>query len=124
MIFNRFDLDMQQNVTFKLQLNITDANTNPINLSGYSATMYIKPSYNSNTIITSLSTANGEIQIANTGTYILTLPASRTANVWVDMCNGNPPKSTYVYDMNITDGTGLQTKIIFGNVNFYGSITK
>lgn len=124
MIFNRFDVDAQQGATFQLQLNVQDANTNPINLNNYAAVLQIRTSYANTTLTEQLSTSNGEIQVANAGTYILTLPANRTANIYVDLCNGIPPKTVYVYDMNITSNTGITTKIIYGNINVYGAVNR
>ena len=123
MIINRNDLDMQQGATFQLQLVIQDANTNPINLSTYSAVMAIKTDYANTTLAEQLSTANSEIQMgSNTGVYNLELSAARTANVYVDLTNGVPPHSNYVYDVVITDGTGLATKIMYGNISMYGQV--
>ena len=123
---NRYDLEMIQGATFQLQLYITDANTNPIDLTTYSALMELRPCYGSNTITDQLSTANSEILIgSNAGIYQLTLPAVRTANLPVDFCRGGfPPKEMYVYDFNLTSNTGIVTKIIYGNVSVYGQVSR
>lgn len=114
---------MQQGATFQLQLLIQDANTNPINLSTYSAYMAIKTDYANTTLTEQLSTANSEIQMgSNTGIYNLTLSAARTANVYVDLTKGFPPKSNYVYDLQIQSGSGVVTKIMYGNIYFYGEV--
>ena len=84
MLANRFDLDVSQGTTFQLQLNVQDANTNPINLYSYSSILSISSSWANSTIYDTLSTANGEIQIANAGTYLITWPSNRTANLFVD----------------------------------------
>ena len=127
MLYNRFDLEVQQGTTWQLQVNVQDANTNPINLYSYSAVLTIGQSWaNVTTIIDTLSTGNGEIMIANAGSYIFTWPAYRTANVFVDTSQGtvgNPPKTTYVYDVNITSNTGVVTKIMFGNMNVYAGVS-
>ena len=121
---NRYDLNFQQGETFQLALNIQNANSMNINLSSYVAAMQIRQSYTNNTIIEQLSTANGEIQVANSGWYNLVLSAQRTGNVSTSGAVGYPPKVIYVYDLSLTDQTGITTKIMFGQVNFYSQVTR
>jgi hypothetical protein len=120
---------MQQGVTFLLQVNVVDFNNQPIDLTGFSAKMEIRSNYSNNTIAESLSTANGEISIPLSGNgnnqMYFTLPANRTANVYVNLTNpGNPPKSIYVYDVSLTAANTVTTKILYGNINFYGQVTR
>ena len=124
MLYNRNDLDFQQGATFQLKLNVQNANNWPVDLTTYSAVMQIRPSYESNTILESLSTSNGEIVVVNTYFFQLTLPVSRTANVSTKNAVGFPPKVTYVYDMSLTSNTGVTTKIMYGQVNFYSQVTR
>lgn len=125
MLHNRYDLEMQQGVTFQLQFNVQDANTNPINLTGYVATMQIRPTYSSNVVVESLSTANGEIVMgSNSGVYLFTLPATRTANIYVNTTTGVPPKSIYVYDISLTNLQATTVKIAYGQVTMYGEVTR
>ena len=119
----RLDLDFSQGETFQFQINITDANSNPLNLSLCSAVMDIKISYSSNTLTESLSTANSEIVLGtNAGIYNLTLPATRTANIPVDLTHGIPPKTTYVYNFIFTDASSVSRKLLFGNLDVYGQV--
>lgn len=123
MLLNRNDLEMQQGSTFQLQLLIQDANTNPIDMTYYSALMSIKTDYVNTVLAESLSTANSEIVMgSNTGILNLMLPANRTANVYVDLSKGFPPKTNYVYDVSLTSNTGITTKIMYGNIAFYGQV--
>lgn len=117
---------MQQGATFTLLLNIQNANTGLINLNSYAASMQIRKDYASNTVIESLSTANGEIVEGNTlGQYVFTLPAARTAAVQVNLREGgSPPKQVFVYDCSLQDGQGNVQKIIWGNINFYAQVTQ
>ena len=121
---NRNDLNFQQGETFQLALNIQNANNMNIDLSTYSAAMQLRQSYTNNTIIEQLSTANGEIQVANSGWYNLVLSAQRTGNVSTSGATGYPPKVIYVYDLSLTDQTGITTKIMYGQVNFYSQVTR
>lgn len=126
MLISRFDTDCQQHATFQLQVNITDSNTNPIDLSQYSAIWTIKTDYSNSSITESMSTATGEIQIANAGTYILSMPANRTGNLYVDTIDNptaNPPSTIYVYDFIITSNTAISTKIMYGQFRVYASVS-
>lgn len=67
---NKCNLEFFQGSTWSL--NITWKNDNGTNkdLVGYSARMQIRPAYNSNTVVESLSTSNGEITINTTSSSI------------------------------------------------------
>lgn len=118
------DLNFQQGETFQLALNIQNANNMNIDLSTYSAAMQLRQSYTNNIVVESMSTANSEIMVANLGWYAITLPASRTAAVSTNGAVGYPPKVIYVYDLTLTSNTGISTKIMYGQVNFYSQVTR
>ena len=40
------------------------------------------------------------------------------------MTNGKPPKTTYVYDLELIDGDGRVSKLLYGDVNVYGEVTR
>ena len=87
---------MWQGATFGLNITVQLANGATQNLTNYSARMQMRPAYNSGTVTEALTTANGEINIdAPTGNVALQLDATRTANIFVDMNNGKPPKTMY-----------------------------
>lgn len=122
---NRYNIEMSQGSTFELFLTIKESNGALKDLSDYSAAMQIRSSYSTNTVTESLSTSNGEIVINTSSSSInLKLPAQRTANIKVDMSNGNPPRSKYVYDLELTDDSGNVSKLIFGDVTVYGEVTR
>lgn len=123
---NKYNLSMWQGSTFGLAITVKDANNAVQNLTSYTARMQIRPGYNSSTVTESLTSANGEITItANTGNVSLELAASRTANISVDMeSSSKPPKTTYVYDLELVDGAGKVSKLLFGDVVVYGEVTR
>lgn len=126
MLENKFTLEIFQGSTFAINLTVQNANGSLKDLSGYSAKMQIRPSYNSNTVIETLQTTTGEIGIDfPTSTITLTLPASRTANIAVDRNGtGQPPRSKYVYDLEIIDAGGFNTKLLYGDVIVYSEVTR
>jgi len=116
---------MWQGSTFGLVITVKDANNVVQNLTSYTARMQMRPSYDSGTATESLTTSNGEITItAETGNVALELAASRTANITVDLTNGKPPKTSYVYDLELIDGDGKVSKILYGDVTVYGEVTR
>lgn len=122
----RYDLSMWQGATFGLSINVKDSNGANINLTSYSASMQIRETYDSNNITESLTTSNGEITFdtAN-GILALELSADRTANIHVDLGSSSvPPKSVYVYDLDLTDANNRVTKLIFGTLDVYGEVTR
>jgi hypothetical protein len=122
----RYDLSIWQGATFALSINVTDANNANINLTSYSASMQIRQSYDSVDATETLSSSNGEITFdtAN-GIVSLELSADRTANINVDLTSSSiPPKSVYVYDMDLTDPYNKVTKLLFGQVDVYGEVTR
>ena len=122
---NKYNIEMNQGDTFSLNLTVKESNGALKSLSGYTARMQIRPSYQSNTVTESLSTSNSEISInTSTSTISLVLPASRTANIHVDLDNGLPPRTKYVYDLELIDGSSNVSKLVYGEVSVYGEVTR
>ncbi len=123
---NRYNLTMWQGATFGLTVTVKSANGATQNLTNYSARMQIRSDYASGTITESLTSSNGEITIdgAN-GNVTLTLAATRTANISVDLTSASkPPKSLYVYDLELIDNANTVSKLLYGDVNVYGEVTR
>lgn len=122
---NKYNLTMWQGSTFGLTITVKNANNTVQNITNYSARMQIRPSYDSGTVTESLTSSNGEITIEGaSGNVILQLAATRTANISVDMTNGKPPRSTYVYDLELIDTNSAVSKLIYGDVVVYGEVTR
>lgn len=123
---NRYNITMWQGSTFNLVITVQDADGNAQNLTSYSARMQIRPSYDSGAITESLTTANGEITItAANGNVALALSATRTANIYVDpLGSTKPPKTTYVYDLELIDNANTVTKLLYGDVIVLAEVTR
>ena len=124
----RYDLNMWQGATFALTVAVKSAanGLSNVNLTGCSARMQLREQYDSNTAAETLSSSNGEIifDTAN-GVMSIELDADRTANIQVDLTStSKPPKTIYVYDLNLTDANNRVTKLIYGVVNVYGDVTR
>jgi hypothetical protein len=127
MLANKYNISIWQGSTFTLSITVQDSAGLNLNLSTFDARMQIRSSYDSGTIAESLTTSNGEIVITgSTGKLDLELPATRTANLFVDLSSeSKPPKSIYVYDLELIDNsTNTVTKLMFGDAIVYGEVTR
>lgn len=88
-----------------------DQNSDPQDLTGYTALLEIKDAPEG-TVIFTLSTTNGRIVLGSvSGTIDLTISAADTAAItWV---NG-------VYDLVLTSGSGVTDPILFGGFSVRG----
>lgn len=122
---NRYNLEIWQGATFTMTITVKDSAGTVQNLTGYSARMQIRSSYASGSATESLTSSNGEITItAAEGNLAFQLAATRTANIAVDLNNGKPPKTVYVYDIELVDNSGIVSKLLYGDVNVYGEVTR
>ena len=121
---NKYNLTIWQGATFSLTLKVQDANGDAQILTGYSARMQLRSSYNSGSAAESLTTSNGEISISGAN-LTMTLAASRTANLYVDLnSTSKPPKTMYVYDLELIDPANVVSKLLYGDVVVYGEVTR
>ena len=123
---NRYNLTIWQGATFGLTITVKTSNGAIQTLTDYSARMQIRSDYASGITTESLTTSNGEITIdgAN-GNLTLSLAATRTANIAVDLSSTTrPPKTTYVYDLELIDSSNNVSKLLYGDVNVYGEVTR
>ena len=123
---NRYKLEIWQGSTFSLTITVKDAKSNVQNITGYDAMMQIRSGYDAANATETMSVSNGEITIdgANGNVYI-ELAATRTANIPVDvMGNGIPPKSIYVYDLELVDNDGKVSKLLYGTADVYAEVTR
>lgn len=123
---SRHNITIWQGGTFGLTVVVKDANNAVRDLTGHTARMQIRSSYSSSTVAESLTTSNGEITInATAGSLALTLSAARTADITVDLnSSSKPPKSMYVYDLELLDSSNAVTKLLWGDVTVYGEVTR
>jgi hypothetical protein len=122
---SNYPIEMQQGSTFQLQLTIKDADGNVRDLTDCNLTMQIRSTYAAATAAETLSSANGEIDVAAAqGKANITLTAARTAAIKVDLASKKPPKSIYVYDLELVDENGISSKLLYGDVTVYGEVTR
>jgi hypothetical protein len=87
-----------------------------VNLTGYTARMQVRKSVNDSSILLSLATSTGEIVITGgTGTITLTVAASVMAAL---------AAGSWVYDLEITSGGGIVSRLIEGKFIVTPEVTR
>lgn len=111
-----YDFVIEQGTTFVKTLSWLDKNKTPINLTGYTAKMQIRPSESSSTVLLELSTTNGLLSITPlTGTIYILLDKITTAGFkW----------RLGVYDLLLTSIDGNAKKLIKGEINVAPGVTR
>jgi hypothetical protein len=136
MLENKYDISIWQGATFGLTITVKNSSNVSQNIVGQSARMQIRSTYDANSVVESMTTANGEIVITDgaNGTFHIELSADRTANINVDrsvlstviLSSGDKvkiPRATYVYDLELANNTTV-SKIIYGTAYIYGEVTR
>lgn len=125
MAAGRYNITIEQGATYDLNVQYVDSNSTPINLSGYSARMDIRPSAISDTIYLRLSsslqedgtgiTFNGEggTLPLDSGSIYVYVSAANTTILDFDLA---------VYDLELTSGS-VVTRILQGNVKLSKEVT-
>lgn len=92
-----------------------DPNDNPINLTGYTAAMQLRQTYDSATAALTLTTENGGIIITGaTGTVTVTATDEQT---------GALEPGYYVYDLELTVGTNVY-RLVQGQITVAEQVTR
>jgi hypothetical protein len=101
---------IDQGTTFQTQLNLSDDNGLPVNLTGYTVESQLRKWYTSNNAVN----FDSSVQDANNGIIELTLTANATANLVY---------GRYVYDVVTIDHSGIVTRVIEGIVTVTPEVT-
>lgn len=105
------ELNIEQNASFSVIINVDDIGGDSINLAGYTAASQIRKSYYSSVANNFTAAVTG---IAN-GEITLTMTAANTANM-------SPGR--YLYDLVITAPDTSRTRVVEGIVNVLPGITR
>lgn len=96
----------------------------PINLTGYTARMQVRPSQSSSTINHEFTTENGGITLGGAlGTITITASAIITAG-WTWTIPSGQTKPQGVYDLELVDGSGSVTRLIQGTITLDPEVTR
>ncbi len=102
---------IDQGTDFSITVDVTQADGAALNLTGYSAAAQIRKTYGSSNVsavfTTSISAAAGQVTLSLTDTQTSGLTAGR-----------------YVYDLNITSGAGVTTRVVEGQAIITPGVTR
>lgn len=111
-----YNMSMDQGATFARQFTWKNKLKNPVDLTGYTARMQIRPTKMSEDIILSLTTENGRIVLGDDeGTINLSVSASITASLTPDK---------YFYDIELVSPGGVVVRLLKGSIKVNAEVTK
>jgi hypothetical protein len=112
-----YNIIIDQGANWFINFLYKDTGGVAVNLTGYTAALQIRQTYASTTTLLSLtsSPAAGITITAGTGTIAITATAAQTGAI---------AAGTYVYDCEITDGTGVVTRIVQGQIQVSPEVTR
>lgn len=114
---NYYDIIVDQGATLLRSLAIKNSSKKPISVAGYTGRMQVREKLPSTTVILTLTTANGGLELnATAGTVLIIASPAQTAALDPD---------SYVYDLELEEtATGVVTKIIQGNLTVRPEVTR
>ena len=104
------ELTIDQGANFSTAVTVKDANGSGLNLSGYTVASQMRKSYYSTTANNFTATVTG---IAN-GEITLSMTAANTSNLTAGRA---------LYDLLISDSSGVKTRVVEGIVTILPNIT-
>jgi len=105
------NLTVDQGATFNAQIDITDDSGNAQNLTGYSVAGQIRKTYDS----TTFTAFSASVSNATGGTITISLTSTQTNAL---------AAGRYVYDVEITSGGGVVTRVLEGQVEVTPGVTR
>lgn len=105
------NISIDQGSDFELSVPCTGVNGLPLNLTGYTARGQIRRNYSSSTKV-DFTIA---IPSPTSGTLLVTLAKTTTATM---------KAQRYVYDIEVTDGSGKTTRILEGQLEINPAVSR
>lgn len=106
----------EQGATFKRKLTLKDDSGDLIDLSGYTARMQVRATFEATAVLVQLTTENGRIEISGPeGEILLLLSPSETAAI---------ASGSYVYDLEVVSGSGDVQRLIEGRFVVSRNVTR
>lgn len=106
----RVNIIIDQGTDFSTAINMTDSTGASLNLTGYSAASQIRKTHsssNATAFTATITTANSTLTLAMNNSVTAALAAGR-----------------YVYDAELTDGSGTVSRVLEGMVTVTPEVTK
>lgn len=105
------NLYIDQGTDFSVTVDVTDTVGDILDLSGYSAAAQIRKTYSSSSVSATFSTSIAELS----GQVTLSLTDTQTSAI---------EAGRYVYDLNITSGGGITTRVVEGQAIVTPGVTR
>ena len=101
---------VDQGVDYSTDINLTDDDEQAIDLTGYTANSQIRKTFTSSNSVSFSTSVSG-----TTGVVTLSLTANQT---------GSLTSGRYVYDVFLTNGSGVKSRIVEGIVTVTPRVTR
>jgi len=129
MAAGRYLFTIEQGATTDLLLEYKDSNGSPVDLSGYTASMQIRPSVDSTTTylsITSVTASDGTGLNLTPQSGSVTLPTtSGSIGLFISAVSSSALTfSEGVYDIELQSSTGIVTRLLEGIVKLSKEVTR
>jgi hypothetical protein len=112
----RLDMNCYQGASFDYTLTWQTGGT-PVNLSGYTARMQVRDSYDGGSAVVSITSGTGITLGGTAGTIVVALTATQTAAI------DATPSGQYVYDLELVSGSTV-TRLVEGNFLMSPEVTR
>ena len=106
-----YNFTLNQGATFNKQMTVKE-NNSPLNLTGYTAAMQLRSTYDSSTVALSMTAA-----VVNATQGVLSISATATATAALE-------EGIYVYDLEISTSAGVVTRLLQGQVTVSPEVTR
>ena len=106
-----YNFILEQGATFNRQLTVKDDGS-VMNLTGYSVASKMRSTHDSSTVV---GTFTCTISNASGGIITVSMPSSTTAAI---------EEAIYVYDLEITSGAGIVTRLLQGQITVNPEVTR
>jgi hypothetical protein len=110
-----YNITADRGATFTRTITLLEQNGTPQNLTGYTAKMDVRETYDSNAVALQLSTTNNRITIDGTNGKI-------SLNVAADNMALAPFQ--YVYDLEVTSSAGVVDRVVMGTFTVRPEVTR
>ena len=125
----RYSFTIEQGTTFQLELIYKDSNQTPINLTGYSGRMQLRPTVDSTTVYLTLSSSlNADGTGLNfSGSSGTNPPSSGSIGIYIASCTSSLLNFTNTYyDLEIYSGSNCPytVRLIEGQVQLSKEVTR
>lgn len=113
---NRYDLEIKQGATLSLTATWKDSTGTAVNLTGYTARMQVRSTYDATSTILSLTSGSGITLGGSAGTIAITASATTTAALTAPWSG--------VWDLELVSGGGEVTRLLEGAATVSPEVTR